>query len=153
MHRRRFVVAILGLLAAGRLPAQPPVHLNVDKEGLGLYGYDPVAYFIDGKPVPGDAAITASHDGATYRFASEAHRKEFQLDPNRYLPQFGGFCAYGVASGYKVKVDPEAWHIVDGKLYLNYDKRTQRKWLEDIPGYVAKAERNWPGLRDKPRRD
>lgn len=102
--------------------------------------------------MPGTTGFTAQHEGATYRFATAEHRDAFQADPVRYLPQFGGFCAYGVASNYKVKVDPEAWRIVDGKLFLNYDKRTQTRWLQDIPGYIAKAERNWPELKDKPRR-
>jgi hypothetical protein len=97
--------------------------------------------------------LTATHDGATYRFASAAHRDAFQADPDRYLPVYGGYCAYGVANGHKVKVDPEAFRVVDGRLYLNYSKGVQSKWLKDIPGNIAAAERNWPALRDKPRDD
>ena len=150
--QRPWLGAIILIACVSPLGAQQPVHVNVDRDGLGLYGYDPVAYFVDAKPVLGSRDLTATFDGATYRFATAAHRDAFQADPRRYLPAYGGFCAYGVASGYKVKIDPEAWRIVEGRLYLNYDKRTQAKWVQDIPGYIAKAEKNWPELRDKPRK-
>jgi YHS domain-containing protein len=148
-----FAFSSLALLfCTAALPAQAPVHVNVDRGGLALSGYDPVAYFTEGRAVAGSAALTASHDGGTYRFATAAHRTAFLAEPARYLPQFGGFCAYGVSRNYKVKIDPEAWHIEGGRLYLNYDKAVQAKWREDIPGYIARAERNWPALRDQPRR-
>jgi YHS domain-containing protein len=133
--------------------AGAPPSINADAEGLALYGYDPVAYMTDGKPTPGDPSITVTHDGATYRFASAANRDAFIGDPARYLPAYGGFCAYGVAQGYKVKIDPEAWTVVGGRLYLNYDKAVRSQWLEDTAGYIAKAESNWPGIKDGPRGD
>lgn len=148
--------AVLTALLTGTLvpaAAQRPLHVNADASGLAIYGYDPVAYFTEGKPVEGRAEFTAVHDGATWRFASAAHRDRFIADPAAYAPQYGGCCAFGVAGDYKVKVDPAAWRIVDGKLYLNYDTRVQRRWVADIPGYIAKAAANWPGLRGKPRRD
>lgn len=148
--------AMLTALVAGAFTpatAQRPLHVNADEHGLAIYGYDPVAYFTEGKPVEGRAEFTARHDGATWRFASAAHRDRFVADPGAYVPQYGGFCAFGVAGNYKVKVDPAAWRIVDGKLCLNYDTRVQRRWVADIPGYIAKAGANWPGLRGKPRRD
>lgn len=126
---------------------------NTDAEGLAIYGYDLVAYMIDGKPTPGDPAITAVHDGATYRFASAANRDAFAAEPAMYLPAYGGYCAYGVSRGYKVKIDPEAWSVVDGKLYLNYDKSVRSTWQKDTAGYIAKAESNWPGIKDGPRAD
>ena len=135
------------------LSAQRVMQVNTDEGGLAIYGYDPVAYFTDGKPVLGSAAFTATHDGATWRFASAAHRELFVKSPARYAPQYGGYCAFGVAGNYKVTIDPAAWRIEDGKLYLNYDKGVQRRWLADIPGFLAKSERNWPGLRDAARRD
>jgi hypothetical protein len=124
--------------------------VNVDRAGVALNGYDPVAYFIDGHPTPGTAAFTATWESARYRFASAANRDAFVTDPAHYLPTYGGYCAYGLAHGHKVKIDPEAWRIVDGKLYLNYSQGVQRRWLADIPGNIAAADRNWLGLKDKP---
>jgi YHS domain-containing protein len=154
-----FLRAVL-LLSLAIVPLTPPslaaqrvMQVNTDERGLAITGYDPVAYFTAGKPMLGSAAFTATHDGATWHFASAAHRDLFVKDPARYAPQYGGYCAFGVAGNYKVKVDPEAWRIEGGKLYLNYDKGVQRRWLADIPGYLAKSERNWPGLRDAARRD
>lgn len=109
---------VFGLSIGGMSPARAgaPVSINADADGLALYGYDVVAYHATGKPTPGDAGVTASHDGATYRFASAANRDAFTADPAKYLPVYGGYCAYGLSQGYKVKVDPEVWRIVDGKL-------------------------------------
>jgi YHS domain-containing protein len=140
-------------LAAAPLAGQQIVQVNTDARGVAIYGYDPVAYFTDAKPLLGSATFTANYDGATWHFASAAHRDLFVKEPARYAPQYGGYCAFGVAGNYKVKIDPEAWRVEDGKLYLNYDKGVQRRWLADIPGYLAKSERNWPGLRDAARRD
>lgn len=115
----------------------------------GVSGYDVVAYFTDGKAVRGSGYHVAMHDGVTYAFASEAHKKAFEANPKKYLPAYGGYCAYGVAVGKKFVVDPEAWKIVDGSLYLNLDKDIQRKWEKDIPGYIKKADANWPNIKDK----
>jgi YHS domain-containing protein len=142
------VGAFLALSSTARAQA-----VNVDAAGVALSGYDPVAYLADSAAVMGSAALIASHDGATYRFASVAHRDTFQADPARYVPMYGGYCAYGVANGHKVKIDPEAFRVLDGRLYLNYSKGVQAKWIKDIPGNIAAAERNWPALRDKPRDD
>lgn len=122
---------------------------NVDSSGLALKGYDPVAYFTDGKPVQGTAQFTARHDGATYRFASAANRDAFALAPEKYAPQYGGYCAFGVASGYKAPIEPDAWTIVEGKLYLNYNQAVRSRWSSDIPGYLRKADANWPTVRSK----
>lgn len=153
MLQRGVVLTLMLASALAPAVAQRPVHVNADETELAIYGYDPVAYFSEGKPVEGRAEYTAVHDGATWRFASTAHRDRFAADPAAYAPQYGGFCAFGVAGDYKVKVDPTAWRIVEGKLYLNYDARVQRRWVADIPGFIAKAGVNWPGLRGKPRRD
>ncbi len=117
--------------------------------GLALDGYDPVAYFEEGRPVPGSKAFTHAWSGATWRFASAAHRDAFAAAPERYAPQYGGFCAWAVAHGYTADVDPEAWKIVDGKLYLNYDKEVQAKWEADVPGHIQSADANWPALAAK----
>jgi YHS domain-containing protein len=122
---------------------------NVDSSGLALKGYDPVAYFTEKKPVPGKAEFTARHEGATYRFASAANRDTFAAAPQEYAPQYGGYCAFGMASGYKAPIEPDAWTVVDGKLYLNYNQSVRSRWSSDIPGFVRKADANWPTVRSK----
>jgi YHS domain-containing protein len=122
---------------------------NVDSSGLALKGYDPVAYFAEGKPLQGKAELTARHEGATYRFASAANRDAFAAAPAKYAPQYGGYCAFGTASGYKAPIEPDAWTIVDGKLYLNYNREVRSRWSTDIPGYIRKAEAQWPAIRSK----
>lgn len=146
-HGRAGFLALALSLSSTLLAAQS---LNTDKTGLAVSGYDPVAYFSQTKAIKGDHGITASHAGATYYFATAEHRDAFLADPDRYVPAYGGYCAYGVANGHKVSVDPEAFRVVDGRLYLNYSKGVQRHWLADIPGNIAKAESNWPKLKDAP---
>ncbi|MEM6617565.1 MAG: YHS domain-containing (seleno)protein [Pseudomonadota bacterium] len=114
--------------------------------GVGAGGYDVVAYFEGGSPTKGDANITASHDGATWRFASEENRDRFVSNPARYAPQYGGYCAWAAAEGYTAKGDPRHWKVVDGKLYLNFNRRIQRRWERDIPGNITRADANWPGI-------
>jgi hypothetical protein len=147
--RKVFFAAALVLTSASTVAAQA---VNVDRNGVALSGYDAVAYQADGKPVPGSPAITAVHDGATYRFASTAHRDAFVADPGRYLPAYGGYCAFGVSRGYKVKIEPDAFTVLDGKLYLNYDKGVQKQWLQDTQGYIVRADSIWPSIREAPRR-
>ncbi len=134
-------LAVLAVHAAGES--------NVDASGLALKGYDPVAYFIEKKPVKGRTEFTAQHEGATYRFASAANRDAFNAAPAKYSPQYGGYCAFGAAGGYKAPIEPDAWTVVDGKLYLNYNQSVRRQWSSDIPGYVRKADANWPSIRSK----
>jgi YHS domain-containing protein len=145
------LVLTLSLLLAPSLAGAQPV--NTDSSGLALKGYDPVAYFTMGHAMAGDARYTATHEGATYRFASAAHRETFMKEASKYAPQYGGYCAFGVAGGYKVKIDPQAFTVRDGKLFLNYDTKVQARWLSDVPGYLAKSEANWSGLKPKARRD
>ena len=123
--------------------------INLDSSGLALKGYDPVAYFTERKPVQGKAEFTAGHEGATYRFSSAANRDAFAAAPEKYVPQYGGYCAFGMASGYKAPIEPDAWTVVDGKLYLNYNRSVRSQWSSDIPGFVRKADANWPTVRSK----
>ncbi len=144
-------LAFAGVLlsaSAGSVAAQS---VNLDKSSVGLSGYDAVAYQSDNAARKGSPSYSASYEGGTYYFVSAANRDTFKADPDKYLPAYGGYCAYGVSRGHKVKIDPEAYRVVDGKLYLNYDKGVQKEWFKDIPGNIAKAEANWPGLKDKPR--
>jgi YHS domain-containing protein len=142
----RIVAALLLSLA---VTAHAAGENNLDSSGLALRGYDPVAYFTENQPVPGKAEFTARHEGATYRFASAANRDAFVAAPAKYAPQYGGYCAYGMASGYKAPIEPDAWTVVDGKLYLNYNREVRSRWSADLPGYIRKAGANWPAIRSK----
>ena len=145
-HRAASVLVALALLAS---PARAGEFF--EKDGAAVRGYDVVAYVKDGKAVRGTGEHTASYRGSTFRFASRANRDAFVADPARYAPQYGGFCAFGMAGGYKAATDPEAFSVVDGKLYLNYSRDVRKQWSADIPGYVAKADRNWPGVSQSDR--
>jgi YHS domain-containing protein len=120
--------------------------VNTASGGVAVKGYDVVAYVTAGKPVEGSQQFVHRIGGTTYRFSSAANRDAFAKEPDRYLPQFGGFCAYAVSRGYTADVDPRAWRIVGGKLYLNYDRGAQAKWEEDVSGNISKGDANWPGL-------
>ena len=111
-----------------------------------LSGFDPVAFFTDAKPVNGSPFISADYQGATYFFASEEHKKLFTETPGKYAPQFGGFCAFGVALDKLFPVDISTWQVRDGKLYLNLNPDILKKFNADFAGNVAKADKNWPGL-------
>lgn len=116
---------------------------------VGNQGYDLVSYFIDHKPVKGNGNFMATENGINYLFASLEHKKMFQDNPQKYLPQFGGWCAFGVSLGKKVAADPLAWKIVDGKLYLNLNAQAAELWGKDIPGNIEKAKINWPKIKDE----
>ena len=110
-------------------------------------GYDTVAYFIEGKPVVGKEQFTYPWSGAKWQFASQENLDRFKKDPRKYAPQYGGHCSWAVAAkDTLVEGNPKYWKIVDNKLYLNYDRSVQEIWLTDIPGFIAKADNNWPGL-------
>jgi len=115
--------------------------------GKAIRGYDPVAYFTEGRPVEGDGSFESEYMGATWRFANAANKAAFDANPEKYAPQFGGFCAWAVSQGYTASIDPDAWDIVDGKLYLNYSKGVQTTWRQDRPGNIRKGEANWPGIK------
>jgi len=123
-----------------------PTLVNTDKDGLAMHGYDPVAYFTAGAPTKGAAAFSTTWNGATYQFASAANRDAFVAKPDSYAPQYGGYCAMGITGGAKFDIDPDAWRVENGKLYLNKDKRTQTMWLRDVPGHIVKADTKWPGV-------
>ncbi|MFZ6799059.1 YHS domain-containing (seleno)protein [Undibacterium sp. Di24W] len=127
--------------------------VNLDTQGVALHGYDPVAYFTVKAPTLGKAAYTHTFEGATYRFASKENLEKFKAHPAQYAPQFGGFCAMGVVLEKKLDGDPEAWRVVDGKLYLNVNKDIQKKWLEDVPGHIFKAVKTWPEIKNKAPKD
>ena len=117
--------------------------------GIALHGYDPVAYFKGGQPVIGQAQFAVTQGDATYRFVSDANLDAFASDPQRYLPQFGGFCAFGVSVGLKLDGDPRVWRIVDDKLYVLLSEDIRQEWLKEIAGNNGKAETNWRTLADQ----
>ncbi|MCG8547754.1 MAG: hypothetical protein MJE12_26450 [Alphaproteobacteria bacterium] len=123
--------------------------LTIKGKPLAVHGYDVVAYFTVGRPTVGNSKFSVVHKDATYRFASQANVDAFKADPDKFLPQYGGFCAYGVAVGGKFDGDPQLWRIVDGKLYLNLNQKIQNEWQSDIPGYIKKADRNWRSIATK----
>ncbi|MCA9774096.1 MAG: hypothetical protein KC466_16870 [Myxococcales bacterium] len=116
---------------------------------LALRGYDPVAYFTEGRPVLGASKYMSVHDGAAYEFASAEHKAMFEMSPERYAPRFGGYCAYGVALGAKFDGDPTLWRIVDDRLYVNLNPEISKTWQQDIPGNIVKADGNWAKIKDK----
>lgn len=144
---RSIAAAGLALAVSAGAALAANVEVNTTVTGLALRGYDPVAYFTDGKPVPGDYAITAVHEGATYRFKNDANKAAFEKEPAKYLPQYGGFCAFGAAMGVKVDGDPTIYKVVDGKLYLNLAPPVQTRWEGDIKGFISKANDNWVKLK------
>ena len=122
--------------------------VNATVTGLALRGVDPVSYFTNGAPQDGSIAITEVHNGATYRFVTEENRDLFKQTPDKSLPQYGGYCAFGTAMGVKVDGDPDLWKIVDGKLYLNLAPSIQERWNKDIPGFIATADDKWGELEN-----
>lgn len=129
--------------------AQTKSLLNLDKSGIAIQGYDPVAFFTDGKPVKGNPEFVAKHDGAVYLFASKEHRDLFKKEPVKYEPSFGGYCAYGVSRNKLAPIDVEAFQIVDGKLFLQYSKGIRDDFNKDAKGNLTRANTNWPGLVEK----
>jgi YHS domain-containing protein len=115
--------------------------------GRAVHGYDVVAYFNSGVATPGSDKFAVAYRGATYRFASQANLDAFLADSDRFTPAFGGFCAFGAALGKKFDGDPQVWKIVDDRLYLNLNSDIAAEWSKDIPGNIAKAEKNWAKIR------
>ncbi|MGH6952000.1 MAG: YHS domain-containing (seleno)protein [Vitreimonas sp.] len=134
------------------LALAPPAYAERAPVYTGMFsrvavgGYDPVAYFTDGRPVRGSSQFRISHQGYEYRFASAEHLAAFRANPARYTLQYGGYCAWAVSQGYTASGDPNHWRIVDGRLHLNYNAEIQRRWEGDIPGHISRAEANWPGV-------
>jgi YHS domain-containing protein len=134
------VAAAFGQSAAAGVA---PVYAN---DGVAVDGSDVVAYFTQDAPVKGSPGFAHDWNGARWYFASAAHRDAFAAGPAVYAPQYGGYCAYAVSEGYTAPTVPDAWKIVDGKLYLNFSRRIQRRWERDIPARIAAGNANWPGV-------
>ena len=119
------------------------VAVNSDKNDVAIGGYDAVSYFTEDAPVKGSSEYTAVYQNTIYQFSSKKNRKLFKADPAKYAPQFGGFCAYGVTKHRKFDADPEAYKIVDGKLYLNLNKSVQKRWLKDEAENISEGSEIW----------
>jgi hypothetical protein len=141
----RIAVALPFVLAlvVAQLAAGDPTIVNVGPDKLAIKGYDTVAYFTVGQPTKGLSELEYEWQGAKWRFAKPEYRDLFAANPDKYAPRFGGFCAMGLSMGMKFGADPEAWAIVDGKLYLNYDKPALEEFNKGAPSHIAKAETNW----------
>lgn len=153
MDRRRLILtamllplAVSGILRPGAAQAKQAMVYTGEPPGVGVGGYDVVAYFTAGRATKGVPAHSAVHGGITYRFADAANRETFLRSPTRYLPQFGGYCAYAVSQGATASSDPNAWTVVGDKLYLNYSRSVRSLWRQDVEGNIAKADKNWPGV-------
>ena len=143
------VFAAVGLFMTGAAMAGEAGPYQKDWSGTAAEGYDVVAYFTDGKATKGDKKIIHEWNGAKWRFASAANRDAFAANPEKYAPQYGGYCAYAVSQGYTASIDPKAFSVVDGKLYLNYSPSVKQTWETNIPGYISEAEKFWPTIRSK----
>jgi YHS domain-containing protein len=139
------------LLLGGLAHADNPV-VSIDEAGRAIRGYDTVAYFTDGQPQPGLAAFSHDWNGAVWLFSSAAHRDAFKADPERYAPQFGGYCAYAISKGHTAEARPEIWSIVDDKLYLNLGPGAQKKWQAELQTNIVRAQSNWPAALVDPGR-
>lgn len=143
---KRLLLSLTLALLALPVCAQTKTLLNLDKTGVAIQGYDPVAFFTDHKPVKGDPKFLTKHAGAIYLFASKEHKDLFKENPAKYEPVFGGYCAYGVSRNKLVEIDVDAFQIVDGKLLLQYSKGVRDDFNADARGNLAKANANWSGL-------
>ncbi len=141
----RVMLALFFSLVAISVSAVEPVNRSVTTK-VAIRGYDPVAYFNESKAVEGQALFAHRWKGAIWHFSTAGNRDLFAKNPARYAPQYGGYCAFGVSRGYAVAVDPNAWTIASGKLYLNYNQDVQKSWTKDIRAFVEKADANWPRI-------
>lgn len=141
------------LTSCGLIPSQANSSINainVDETKLAIKGYDPVAYFTEAKPVPGNANYTAQYNGATYQFSSAKHQALFKGNPEKYAPQYGGYCAFGVSKEKKFDTDPTAWSIVDNKLYLNLNHKVQSRWVLNKEELISDADNIWVDIKNTP---
>lgn len=157
-NRSLLIAACLASLASATLPAgcaststaaatnPNKMLVNRDKHNLALQGYDPVAYFTDGKPIQGRKEFHSTHAGTTYQFASAQHKQMFDGNPAMYEPRFGGYCGYAASINKVSPIDPNFWEVLDGELVLQHNQKAWDLWHKDVPGNLKKAHANWPGL-------
>ena len=122
---------------------------TIENSVTAVNGYDVVSYHTEKKPLRGNGHFLAEHNGATYLFANKRNQETFEANPGKYVPAYGGYCAFGVSVGKKFVGDPEVWRVVDGRLYLNLDVEIQSQWLKDVPGRISNADSKWKSIKDK----
>lgn len=144
-----FIVLGLGLGVRKVFAAGSHEGVINTKEGVAIHGYDPVAYFTQGRPVQGSPEYSYAWAEAEWHFANQAHRDLFAEDPERYAPQYGGYCAWAVSNRSLADIDPNAWHIEDGRLFLNYNNRLNRRFVSDLPARIQQADENWPTIQER----
>ena len=144
VFRQIFAICLLSLFIAGTALADSPIAPVNTEQGLAIRGYDPVSYFTTGQPTPGLAQFSTSYKGVTYRFASAENRDRFIATPEKFVPQYGGYCAYAISLNKIADIDPEEWAIVNDKLYLNNGFLAQSLWSLDKTGNIARGDHNWP---------
>ena len=143
-------IVLIGVGLSFNHEAAAAEEYNLDQNGTVIHGYDPVAYFTVGTATQGNPRYAAQHDGVTFNFASEENMTTFMSDPAHYAPAYGGWCSYGVRVGKKFNTDPNAWKIVDERLYLQLDQGTQLIWAKDLEKNIEIADRLWPSLKPTP---
>ncbi len=145
MHlTRRTALALLGATIA--LPVQASENPVFSENGIAINGYDPVAYFTAGEPTEGSTDHSTEWNGSKWLFSNAENKTSFEATPEKFAPQYGGYCAYAVSKGYTASTQPDAWTIHEGKLYLNYNKAVRLLWSQDIPGHISSADGNWPDV-------
>jgi YHS domain-containing protein len=122
--------------------------INTTDENVAIKGYDTVAYFVENRPMKGKPEFEHVWQGARWHFATAEHREMFAKDPLNYAPRYGGFCSGGMSLGVKATINPEAWAIIDGKLYLAFSERTMKRFTSDPETNIAKADSNWQRIGD-----
>ncbi|QHQ34130.1 YHS domain-containing (seleno)protein [Algicella marina] len=146
ISRRTSMALMAGTLAVPRIARAESQYL--DSQGRGLRGYDPVAYFKEEEAIPGLPSIQTEHDGAIWQFEFDGNQTAFEAEPEKFLPQYGGFCAEGISRGFKRVSDPTVWVMVNDKLYVHYSIEAQNRWAEGIRENIRQGDKNWPELRE-----
>ena len=145
-----FAMTLTQAFGANSYTSSSKGDLVIENSLVGVLGYDLVSYHTGKKPLPGNGNFVAVHDGIKYLFTSKANKETFESNPHKYVPAFGGYCAFGVAVGKKFIGDPTVWKLVDGKLYLNLDTSIQALWNKDVKGNIKKANKNWSNIAGTP---
>lgn len=145
MNIKRFLVPVLMLFTFSfGATAKDYAHSTP-----AVQGYDVVSYQTGKRPLRGNGNFTSIYQGTTYQFSSKANLATFESNPEKYVPAYGGYCAFGVSVGKKFIGDPEVWRVVDGTLYLNLDAGIQDEWLKDVPGRIKTANAKWNKIKNK----
>ena len=148
--KKLLTVGLISLLSIFTLSANAKSEISVAYfSDDAVSGYDVVAYFTQNKAVEGSEDFTFEYKEAVWSFSSQEHLNLFKADPEKYEPQYGGYCAWSVSQGNSAESDPLVWRIIEDKLYLNYDLDVQKMWLKDTTNFIIKADKNWPKVLNK----